>query len=131
MNARLLAVTLVLLLTGFLALMALQWKLGAESFSVRSPQEVVVPLGGRKIVGGGRAGVELIRRIGEKAEVKVRCGAGERWLKLEIDRTSDEVCSVRLRLRSFSTESGTLATSRAHLEVTWDPPAGGDTEPKT
>ena len=131
MNARLLAVTLVLLLMGFLALMALQWKLGTESFSARSPQEVIVPLGGRKIVGGGRAGVELIRRIGEKAEVKVRCVAGERWLKLETGKTSDEICSVRIRLLSFSSETGTLATSRAHLEVTWEPEATATMEPTT
>lgn len=121
MNARLLAVTLVLLLMGFIALAALQWKLGVGDFSVESPQEVILPLGERMIVGGGRAGVELIRRVGDRAELKVRCDAGERWLTLVPGKTSDEICSLRIFLESFSSETGTLATSRAHLEVSWEP----------
>ncbi len=129
MNPRLLAAVLVVLLMGLVALMALQWKLGTGGFAVTSPQQVVVPLGGKRIVGGGRAGVQFDRRLDERAELRVRCGDGEHWLSLEVGKTSAEICRVRLQLMSFSSETGTLATSRAHLEVTWEAPT--TTEPTT
>ena len=118
MNLRLLVITTVLLVAGLSALLGLQWKLGLGEF-VSSPQQVVVPLGSRKIVGGGRAGVELTNRRGERAEVVVRCAERERWLTLAPGKVSDEVCSIRLKLTGFSSATGTLATSEAHLEITW------------
>ncbi len=128
MNARLLAAVVVLLLMGLIALMALQWKLGSEGFAVTSPQQVVVPLGGRKIVGGGRAGVQFDRRLGKRAEMRVRCAGGEHFVKIQTGKTSDEICQVRLHLHSFSSETGTLATSQANLEVTWEAPDTPATE---
>ncbi|MCP3961206.1 MAG: hypothetical protein GY719_25445 [bacterium] len=119
MNLRLLVVTIFILLAGLIALLALQWKIGAGG-GVTSPQQVVVQLGQRKLIGGGRAGVEFDRRQGQRAEVIVRCSDVERRVKLKLDQISDEICSVRIRLREFSSETGTLATSRAHLEVTWE-----------
>ncbi len=132
MNVRLLLVTTLLLLAGLCALLALQWrlhkKLGMEAVS---PQEVTVPLGARIIVGGGQAGVELESRREDRAKLIVRCGEATRWLALATGEESGEVCGVRIRLRSFSSATGTLATSRAHLVVSWGPRGDGIEEPTT
>ena len=126
MNLRLLLVTILMLVAGLTALLALQWKLGMGG-GVTSPQQVVVQLGHRKLIAGGRAGVEFDHRQGRRAELIVRCADVEQRVKLRLDQISDEICSVRIRLREFSSETGTLATSRAHLEVTWGENTGGPT----
>ncbi len=121
MNVRLLAVTMVLLLGGLCALMALQWRMHKKlGMGDESPQQVTVPLGTRMMVGGGRAAVELESRRDDRAKLVVRCGEAARWLALATGEVSDEVCGVRIRLNSFSSATGTLATSRAHLEVSWE-----------
>ncbi len=119
MSYRLLIVTLLLLLGGFSALLLLQIRLQRELGAATSPQEVVVQVGQRKLVAGARAELELAGRRDGKADLIVRCAAGERWVTLEAGETSDEICAIRVRLTGFSSETGTLATSRAHLEVTW------------
>ena len=60
-----------------------------------------------------------------------RRSSGERWLTLRTGRKSGEICGLRIRLQGFSSATGTLATSRAHIEVTWGPPAREAGEPKT
>ena len=99
--------------------MALQWKFGIGDF-ITSPQAVTLGLEARVIVGGGRAGVEFVRRRDDRAQLMVRCMEDKQWVTLRLDQVSDEICSVRIRLVEFSSETGTLATSRAHLEVTWN-----------
>ncbi len=131
MNTRLLAVTVMLLLVGLIALFSLQWKIGTGGFAVESPQEVVVPLGARRVVGGGRAGVEFDGRRDDHADLKVRCASGERWVTLETGETSERICTVRIRLTGFSSATGSLSSSRAHLEVTWQSPVPQAEEPST
>lgn len=118
MNLRIIVIAILFLAAGLSALVSLQVKFGVGSF-ITSPQQVTVPLGGRVIVGGGRAGVELGSRRDDSVELWVRCQAEQSWVTLEVDEASDEVCSIRIKLVELSSETGTLATSRAHLEVTW------------
>ena len=124
MNHRVLVTVMIFLLAALCALMALQWRLGT-SFVVESPQQVTVRLGKRALVGGGRAYVQLDRRWDHRAELWVHCKGAVRRLVLRTEQTSEEICSVRIHLVGFSSETGTLATSRAHLEVTWDAVAAG------
>jgi hypothetical protein len=120
MNLRLLVVTMVLLLGGLIALLALQWRLQKKlGVGAASPQEVTVPLGSRMLVGGGRAGIEFESRRDDRAKLIVRCAASTRWLALATGDVSEEVCGVRLKLTGFTSDTGTLATSRAHLVVSW------------
>ncbi len=120
MNVRLLLITILFLIGGFSALLALQWKFGVGNHVV-SPQLVIVPLGARMILAGGLAGVEFDQRRDKRGDFIVRCTDEQSWVKLKVGETSEEICSIRIQLQSFSTETGTLATSRAHLEVTWGP----------
>lgn len=123
MNLRLLIVTMLLLFAGLTALLALQWRLQRKlGIGDGSPQEVTVPLGARVLVGGGRAGVEFESRRDDRAKLIVRCGEATRWLALATGEVSGEVCGVRVRLTGFSSGTGTLATSRAHLRVSWGSP---------
>ncbi len=128
MNIRLLVITMLLLLVGLTALLAAQWRLQKKlGLGAASPQEVTVPLGSRMLVGAGRAGVEFESRRDDRAKLIVRCGEVSRWLALGTGEMSDEVCGVRLRLTGFSSATGTLATSRAHLVVSWNGEAGRPT----
>ncbi len=120
MNVRFVMIALLFLAGGLTALLSLQWRFGVGNHVV-SPQQIMVPLGARMILAGGRAGVEFDRRRDNRGDFIVRCTDQQSWVKLKVDETSDEVCSVRIHLQSFSSETGTLATSRAHLEVSWDP----------
>lgn len=119
MSHRVLIAVIILLLGALCALMALQWRIGT-SFAVDSPQRVTVGLGKRALVGAGRAYVHLDRRWDHRAELWVHCDSATQHIVLRTEQTSDEICSVRIHLVGFSSETGTLATSRAHLEVTWD-----------
>ncbi len=120
MNLRLVVVTMVLVFGGLTALLALQWRLQKKlGLGAGSPQQVTVPLGSRMLVGGGRAGVEFESRRDDRAKLIVRCGESTRWLALATGEVSEEVCGVRLQLTEFSSDTGTLATSRAHLVVSW------------
>lgn len=118
MSLRLLIGVSVILFAGLLALLSLQWRLGLVQ---KSPQTTSVSLGGRAFVGGGRAGVEFGDRRDDQAGLWVRCAGEERRVVLRPGELSDEVCAVRIRLLELSSDSGTLATSRAHLEVSWEP----------
>ncbi len=118
MNVRLVLITLLFVFGGLSALLALQWKFGIGDF-ITSPQQVTLGLESRMIVGGGRAGIEFVRRRDDRAQLMVRCMEDKQWVTLRLRQTSEEICSVRIRLVEFSSETGTLATSRAHLEVTW------------
>ena len=122
---------MVLLLGGLTALLALQWRLQKKlGVGAGSPQEVTVPLGSRMLVGGGRAGVEFESRRDDRAKLIVRCDRGTRWLALATGDVSDEVCGVRLELAEFSSATGTLATSRAHLVVSWGSASAETEEPE-
>ncbi len=125
MNVRLLVITILLLVGGLTALMALQFRLQKKlGLGADSPQEVTLPLGSFMMVGDGRAGVEFESRRDDRAKLVVRCGEIQRWLALGTGETSDEVCGVQIELTGFSSATGTLATSRAHLVVSWN----GETE---
>ena len=116
MNLRLLIITMLLLFGGLTALLGLQWRLQKKLGTADgTPQEVTVPLGKRVLVPGGHAGVELTSRRDDQAKLIVRCGEITRWVALSTGDTSDMVCGIRLQLTGFSSETGTLATSRAHL----------------
>ncbi len=120
MNLRFLIVTMLLLFVGLTALLALQWRLQKKlGLGAGSPQQVTVPLGRRMMVGGGKAGVEFESRRDDRAKLVVRCGKVTRWLALATGDVSREVCGVTIRLTGFSSATGTLATSRAHLLVSW------------
>ena len=121
MNTRIVIIAIVFLLGGLSALLSLQVKFGIGDF-VASPQEVTVGLGARMIVGGGRAGVEFDSRRDDRAELLVRCREEQSWVTLRVEEASPEVCSVRIKLVELSSDTGTLATSRAHLEVSWGAP---------
>lgn len=121
MNVRLLVVIMILLFGGLTALLVLQYRL-QKKLGTGSPQEVTVPLGTRLLVAGGRAGIEFESRRSDRAKLIVRCGEVTRWLALGTGDLSDEICGVRLQLTGFSSATGTLATSRAHLLVSWGIP---------
>ncbi len=132
MNARLLVVMSVLLLGGLCALLVLQWRMQKKlGMGAESPLEVTVPLGARVLVAGGMAGIEFESRRDDRAKSVVRCAKVTRWLALATGEASDEVCGVRIRLNSFSSATGTLATSRAHLVVSWEPRQVETEEPTT
>ncbi len=120
MNIRVLVATMLLLFAGLTALLGLQWRLQKKlGLGAGSPQEVTVPLGKRMMVGGGKAGVEFESRRDDRAKLVVRCGENTRWLALATGDVSREVCGVTIRLTGLSSATGTLATSRAHLLVSW------------
>lgn len=132
MNVRVLFAIMVLLLAGLTALLALQWRLQKKlGLGDGSPQEVTVPLGTRMIVGAGKAGVEFESRRDDRAKLVVRCGEVARWLALATGEISSEVCGVYIQLIGFSSATGTLATSRAHLVVSWGNRDGETKEPTT
>ncbi len=125
MNIRLLVVAMLLLVGGLTALLAAQWRLQKKlGLGADSPQEVTLPLGTRMLVGGGRAGVEFESRRDDRAKLIVRCGEKSRWLALATGETSAEVCGVHIELTGFTSATGTLATSRAHLVVSWNGEGG-------
>ncbi len=127
MNVRVLFATMLLLVGGLTALLGLQWRMQKKlGLGTGSPQEVTVPLGKRMIVGGGKAGVEFESRRDDRAKLVVRCGEVTRWLALATGDVSREVCGITIALTRFSSATGTLATSRAHLVVSW-----GAKEPTT
>ncbi len=120
MNIRVLFAVMLLLFVGLTALLGLQWRLQKKlGLGAGSPQQVTVPLGSRMLVGGGKAGVEFESRRDDRAKLVVRCGENTRWLALATGDTSREVCGIYIQLTGFSSETGTLATSRAHLVVSW------------
>ncbi len=120
MNIRVLFATMLILLGGLTALLALQWRMQKKiGLGAGSPQEVMLPLGGRMLVGAGKAGVEFESRRDDRAKLIVRCGEVTRWLALATGDVSNEVCGVYIQLTGFSSVTGTLATSRAHLLVSW------------
>ena len=120
MNIRVLFAVMLLLLAGLTALLGLQWRLQKKvGIGAASPQEVTVPLGMRMMVGGGKAGVEFESRRDDRAKLVVRCGEVASWLALATGDVSREVCGVYIKLIGFSSATGTLATSRAHLVVSW------------
>ncbi len=120
MNLRVLIVTIMLLFLGLTALLGLQYRLQKKlGLGAGSPQEVTVPLGKRMMVGGGKAGVEFESRRDDRAKLVVRCAGVTRWLALATGDESREVCGVTIQLTSFSSATGTLATSRAHLVIRW------------
>ncbi|MEM7586827.1 MAG: hypothetical protein AAF560_25785 [Acidobacteriota bacterium] len=125
MNSRIVIIGLLFLISGLSALLMLQWNFGVGNHIV-SPQEVTVPLGARMILAGGRAGVEFDQRRDRRGHFVVRCQDEQSWVKLKVGQTSEEICSVRIHLQEFTTETGTLASSRAHLEVTWGPEASSE-----
>ncbi len=126
MNIRSLIVIMLLLLGGLTALLGAQWRLQKKlGLGAASPQEVTLPLGSRMMVGAGRAGIEFESRRDDRAQLVVRCGEAARWLALATGDTSEEVCGVYIQLTGFSSATGTLATSRAHLVVSWSGEAGG------
>ncbi len=132
MNIRLMVVTMLLLFGGLTVLLALQWRLQKKLGTADgSPQEVTVPLSRRVLVAGGRVGVELASRRDDQAKLIVRCGEITRWLALGTGDVSDLVCGVPRRLTGFSSATGTLATSRAHLVVSWGTPDDRLGEPTT
>lgn len=132
MNIRLLVVIMLFLLGGLSALLALQWRLQKKLGTADgSPQEVTVPLGTRVLIAGGRAGIELTSRRDDQAKLIVRCGEITRWLALGTGDTSDMICGVRLHLTGFTSATGTLATSRAHLVVSWGGREETSEEPTT
>ena len=120
MNVRFVLVALLFLFGGLSALQVLQWRFGVGDF-ITSPQQIVVPLAARMIVGGGRAGVEFGQLRDDRAQLIVRCRDDQQRLKLRVGEISDVICTVRIELVELSSVTGTLATSRAHLEVTWGP----------
>ena len=128
MSLRILVITMLLLVGGLTALLALQFRLQKKlGIGAASPQEVTLPLGSFMLVGGGRAGVEFESRRDDRAKLIVRCGEKSRWLALATGDASDEVCGVHIELTGFTSATGTLATSRAHLVVRWN----GEREPAT
>ena len=132
MNLRVLIVIMLLLFGGLTALLGLQWRLQKKlGLGAGSPQEVTVPLGQRMMIGAGRAGVEFESRRDDRAKLVVRCGEKASWLALATGDVSREVCGVYIQLTGFSSATGTLATSRAHLVVSWGPRETGQGEPTT
>ena len=128
MSLRILVITMLLLVGGLTALLALQFRLQKKlGIGAASPQEVTLPLGSFMLVGGGRAGVEFESRRDDRAKLIVRCGEKSRWLALATGDASDELCGVHIELTGFTSATGTLATSRAHLVVRWN----GEREPAT
>ncbi|MEM7356097.1 MAG: hypothetical protein AAF657_35100 [Acidobacteriota bacterium] len=120
MSLRFVIIALFFLVCGLTALSMLQWKFGVGDF-IQSPQRILVPLEARMIVGGGRAGIEFVRRRNDKVQLMVRCTEQQQWVRLRAGETSDEICEVRIKLIELSSATGTLATSEAHLEVSWGP----------
>ncbi len=132
MSIRVLLATVLLLFVGLTALLGLQWRLQKKlGMGAGSPQEVTVPLGKRTVVGGGKAGVEFESRRDDRAKLVVRCGEVTSWLALATGDVSREVCGVTIQLTAFSSATGTLATSRAHLVVSWGSRETETREPKT
>ncbi len=113
-------VPLVLIGVGLFALIVLQWKLDLGQFA-ESPQLIEVPWGARSIVGGGRAAVDFDQLDGEVATLRLWCSEYETEIRLEPDDQTEELCGVRVRLLGFLGGRGDGETTRAALEVSWEP----------
>lgn len=118
MKIRLLVVVLLIALGGFLALVALQWKLDLGRFA-ESPQRLTVPLGTRWIIGAGRAVVGFVGERDTTAVIELKCAAEESTIELAPGAASEEVCGVRVLVIGLIPGSGADSPPRVALEVSW------------
>ncbi len=122
MKIRLLVVVLLVVLGGFLALLALQWKLDLGRFG-ESPQRLTVALGTRWIIGAGRAVVGFVDEGDSTAVLELKCAAEESTIELAPGAVSEEICGVRVLVIALIPGSGVESPPRAALEVSWSDPA--------
>jgi len=115
----LLLVPLIALL-GWGALSFLQWKMKLGDYA-KSPQHRTMTRYERKVVGGGRAGVEYLGRENGQMRFLVHCLVGTQTvshpLLLPRGERSEEVCSVYLEV----TEAKGSDAFSIEVEISWDP----------
>jgi hypothetical protein len=96
----------------------LQWQLKLGDYA-QSPQRLALERHERKVVAGGRAGVELLETRYGKTKVMLRClekgKAIQRELSLAKGETVEGNCDIELRLLEVEGEDGV----RAEFEVSW------------
>ncbi len=117
MKLRMLIPVLVVVLAGFLALFALEWRHGLGAFA-ENPQRLELPLAAWEIVGGrARLGFERLRD--DRAALMLQCADGETAFVLRPGETSETLCGVRVRLAGILLGAG-LEPTRAVVVVSWE-----------
>ena len=111
---------LLIALLGYGALVFLQWKMGLGDFA-KGPEELTLLRYDRKMVGGGRAGVEYLGLEGTQLSFLLHCREDgdtvSRPVRLVGNDRSAKACGVYLRL--LEKKGGDAFAVR--IEVSWDP----------
>lgn len=120
MLRRTLIVGSLIAVLGYGALVFLQWQMGLGDFA-KGPQELTLLKYERKVVAGGRAGVEYFGR--EEGELRFRLHCLEnketvaRPVRLQkVGDRSEKTCGVYLRVLGVKSSDAIAAT----LEISWD-----------
>ena len=120
MSSRTLAIVVGFGLLGLLALVGMQWSMRLGSFAV-SPQQLILPLKARRIVGGGRARVGFRAYHDGVATLEADCAAEKQVLELTSHQLSEPVCGVRLRWLGVTAPQQVPGPElELALEVGWD-----------
>lgn len=116
---RTLLLTGLVVLLGYGALLFLQWKWQLGDFA-KGPQQIKLLRYDRKMVAGGRAGVEYLGRETGDLSFLLHClEKGEtvsRPVRLEEGQRSSETCAVYLR--PVAVQGGDAYA--VEVEITWD-----------
>lgn len=114
-------IAILLLLGGLVALWGLLFKHELGSFAA-SPQMIEVPVGARRIAGGGRALVAARTADAEAVSMVVSCRDTSADVVIELGMVAEPVCGVTI---TYLTPRGRPDDPdeplRAVLEVRWDP----------
>jgi hypothetical protein len=104
---------------GYGALVFLQWQMGIGDFA-KGPQRLTLLKFDRRVVGGGRAGVEYFGREGPELSFRLHCLENQetvaRPLRLETGELSEKTCGVYLRVLEVKNSDG----FGVEIEVSWD-----------
>ena len=104
---------------GYGALVFLQWQMGLGDFA-KGPQVMTLLKFDRRVVGGGRAGVEYFGREGPELSFRLHCLENKervaRPLRLEAGEKSEKTCGVYLRVLEVKNSDG----FGVEIEVSWD-----------
>ncbi len=119
MLRRTVLMTLLIGLAGYGILVFLQWQMGLGDFA-KGPQEITLLKYDRKVVAGGRAGVEYFGREGNELSFRLHCREnGEtvaRPVRLKRDERSAETCGVYIKVL----ETRNSDAFAVKVEASWD-----------
>lgn len=119
MLRRTLLVGSLIALLGYGSLVFLQWQLGLGDFA-KGPQELTLLKFERKVVAGGRAGLEYFGREGAELSFRLHCLENKetvaRPVRIQPGERSGRTCGVYLQVLEVKGGDGFAV----RVEVSWD-----------